>query len=122
VDGVSLTPLFRSQKPPERALYWHYPHYSNQGGAPGGAIREGEWKLIEFFADGRRELFNLRQDPGETTNLVARRPEIANRLGTRLAAWRKETGAVLPWKNPAADPNWPGFQLTGEERPTPPAN
>ena len=120
-DGVSLMPLFRGRKLRERALYWHYPHYSNQGGEPGGAVREGDWKLIEFYADGRRELFNLREDPGEKLNLAARRPEIARKLAAGLAAWRKETGAALPWKNPQADPNWPGFQLTGEEKPTPPA-
>ncbi len=119
VDGVSLMPLFRGQKLRDRALYWHYPHYSNQGGEPGGAVREGDWKLIEFYDDGRRELFNLHEDPGEEVNLVERRPEVAKRLAGGLAEWRKETGAVMPVKNPQADPQWPGFQLTGEEKPTP---
>jgi arylsulfatase A len=121
VDGVSLAPLFRGRALRPRALYWHYPHYSNQGGEPGSAIREGDWKLIEFHADGRRELFNLREDEGETANLAARRPEVVRRLAAKLEAWRAATGAVSPRKNPDADPNWPGFGLSGAERPTVPA-
>jgi arylsulfatase A-like enzyme len=121
VDGVSLTPLFRGGKLKRRELYWHYPHYSNQGGEPGSAIRDGDWKLIEFHAAGRRELFNLTDDMGEKVNLIERRPDIARKLAAKLAAWRKDTGAILPVKNPNADPRWPGFQLTGDEKPTPPA-
>jgi arylsulfatase A len=120
-DGVSLAAMFRGGRLRSRPLFWHYPHYSNQGGEPGGAIREGDWKLIEFYTDGRRELFHLRDDPGETVNLAARRPEVAARMGARLAAWRRETGAAVPQRNPNADPTWQGFQLTGEQKPTPPA-
>ena len=120
IDGVSLVPVLKQSGTLAReALFWHYPHYGNQGGVPGAAIRDGDWKLIEFYAGGRRELFNLRDDPGEKVNLVARRPDVAKRLQAKLSAWRKQTGAVVPWKNVDADPNWPGFQLTGEERPTP---
>ena len=75
VDGVSLVPLLkggdvRSATP----LYWHYPHYSNQGGKPGGAVRAGDYKLIEFYENGRRELFDVRQDRGERRNLIADKP------------------------------------------------
>jgi arylsulfatase A-like enzyme len=119
VDGVSLMPLLRGGKLAPRPLYWHYPHYSNQGGEPGSAIREADWKLIEFLADGRMELFNLKDDPGEQVNLIGRHPEVAQLLGARLRAWRRETGAVMPRKNPAADPDWPGWNLTGAEKPTP---
>jgi len=119
VDGVSLTPLFRGGRLKERALFWHYPHYSNQGGEPGSAIQDGGWKLIEFHSGGRRELFHLKEDPGETKNLIAKRPEIAARLASKLEAWRKDTGAIMPAKNPDADPGWRGFQLTGDEKPTP---
>lgn len=119
VDGVSLIPLLRGRAARGRPLFWHHPHYSNQGGAPGSAIREGDWKLIEFHADGRRELFNLRDDPGERTNLVVRRADVARRLWTKLDRWRRDTGAVMPHKNPNADPSWPGWSLTGEEPPTP---
>ncbi len=119
VDGVDIMPLARGGKLRDRALYWHYPHYSNQGGEPGSAIREGDWKLIEFHADGRRELFNVREDEGEKINLVEKRADVARRLAGKLAAWRNESGAIMPQKNPAADPNWPGLQLTGGEKPTP---
>jgi arylsulfatase A-like enzyme len=121
VDGVSLTPLFGGREIRARPLFWHYPHYSNQGGAPGSAIREGDWKLIEFHVDGRRELFHLRDDPGEQRNLIELRPNVAKKLWARLDAWRKETGAVMPSRNPNADPSWAGWGLTGEQKPTPPA-
>ena len=113
-------PLLRGGSLSPRPLFWHYPHYSNQGGEPASAIREGDWKLIHFLADDRRELYNLREDPGEHWNAVRKQPQIAARLYAHLDAWRKETGAILPRKSPSADPNWLGFGLTGEEKPTPP--
>jgi arylsulfatase A-like enzyme len=109
VDGVSLMPLLRSGALKARSLFWHYPHYSNQGGEPASAIRDGDWKLIEFLKDGRRELFNVRADEGEKLNLVEARPEIAKRLADQLAQWRQKSGAIMPVKNPNADPQWPGF-------------
>lgn len=121
VDGVDLTPLLGGGRLPPRALYWHYPHYSNQGGEPASAIREGDWKLIAFHKDGRKELYNLRRDISETTNLVRKEPDIARRLEAKLEDWKRRTGAVMPQKNPQADPAWPGWNLTGEEKPTPPA-
>jgi arylsulfatase A-like enzyme len=121
VDGLSLAPLLRGESLRARQLHWHYPHYSNQGGEPGSAIRDGDWKLIEFHVDGRRELFHLRDDPGETVNLVARHPQVTKSLASKLESWRKSAGAIFPKKNPDADPNWPGFQLTGEEKPSPAA-
>jgi len=120
VDGVSLMPLLRGRKLNNRPLFWHYPHYSNQGGEPGSAIREGDWKLIEFHRDGRRELYNLKDDVSEKRNLVERESRIAGRLAATLDAWRRQAGAVMPNSNPAADPAWPGWQLSGEEKPTPP--
>lgn len=60
VDGVSLVPLLMGRgRLPDRSLYWHYPHYGNQGGSPSAAIRDGDWKLIEFFEDGRVELYEI---------------------------------------------------------------
>jgi arylsulfatase A-like enzyme len=113
-------PLLRGGSAKPRPLFWHYPHYSNQGGEPGSAIREGDWKLIEFHKDGRRELYNLREDISETRNLVEKQPETAKRLTARLDEWRKRSGAIMPGKNPAADPAWAGWELSGEEKPTPP--
>ena len=107
-DGMSLAGLLTERQPiAPRALYWHYPHYSNQGGRPGGAIREGDWKLVEFFEDGRRELFDLRRDPGETTNRSAKDPEKVEELAAKLQAWRTSVGAQMPTPNPAYSPNPP---------------
>ena len=120
VDGVSLMPLLGGGRLRPRALFWHYPHYSNQGGEPGSAIREGDWKLIEFHKDGRRELYHLRADVSETHNLAEKEPAVVTRLAAKLEKWRRTSGAVMPQKNPNADPAWQGWGLTGEEKPTPP--
>jgi len=106
VDGVSLMPLLReSGRLAERSLFWHYPHYSNQGIRPGGAIRDGDDKLIEFYETGRIELFDLKNDPGEGTNLIDRFPEKAARLAGRLREWRKSVGASEMRPNPDYVPN-----------------
>jgi arylsulfatase A-like enzyme len=97
VDGVSLMPLLmgRGSLPP-RSLYWHYPHYGNQGGSPGAAIRDGDYKLIEFFEDSRLELYDLRTDIGETRNLAAGMPEKVQILADKLHAWQRDVGARFP--------------------------
>jgi arylsulfatase A-like enzyme len=103
VDGRSMVPLLKggaAQQP--RALYWHYPHYGNQGGTPGGAIRLGNYKLIEFYEDNRVELYNLADDIGEKHDLAAAMPEKAAQLRRMLHAWRKEVGALMPTPNPKA--------------------
>jgi arylsulfatase A len=121
VDGLSLAPLLRGGPAPARdALYWHYPHYSNQGGAPGGAIRSGDWKLIQFYEDMRVELYNLKDDPGETRNLALRNAAKARELHAKLRQWRTETNALMPDPNPAYDPATADQGLTGAEKPTPP--
>jgi len=100
-DGLSLTPLLTVAGPLERStLYWHYPHYSNAGASPTGAIREGEWKLIEFFEDNHLELYNLKADPGEQHNLAPVKSKLARRLLEKLRRWRTETGAQMPVPNP----------------------
>jgi arylsulfatase A-like enzyme len=97
VDGVSLAPLLAQKGELDReALYWHYPHFSNQGGMPGGAVRAGDFKLIEFYEDGALELYNLKDDLGETKNLAGEMPEKAKELQARLAAWRKSVDATMP--------------------------
>ena len=105
--GVDRSAQFRGEaKPdPNRAFHWHYPHYSRQFGKPGGAIRVGTMKLIEYFEDGRRELFDLSKDIGESRNLAADRPEVVKELAAKLAAWRKEVGAKMPTPNPDYAPN-----------------
>ncbi len=105
VDGVSLVPLLKQSGAPKRdALYWHYPHYANQGSKPGGAIRSGDWKLIENYEDGSLELYNLKDDLGEKNNLAGKMPDKAKQLETKLDAWRRETGAQMMLPNPAFDP------------------
>ena len=101
VDGVSFLPLLRGDPSFKRgAIFWHYPHYGNQGGTPGGAVREGDWKLIEFFEDNRLELYNLRDDPGESANRVHTHGETAARLHALLVKWRAEVSAKMPERNP----------------------
>jgi len=101
IDGVSLVPLLKQTGEWKRdALYWHYPHYSNQGGKPSGAIRQGDFILIEFFENGRLELYNLRTDLGETTDSATKMPEKMTELHTLLTAWRKSVNAQMPTANP----------------------
>jgi arylsulfatase A-like enzyme len=100
-DGVSLMPLLKGESSLQRdAIFWHYPHYGNQGGTPGSSVRSGDYKLIEFFEDGRLELYNLRNDPGETQNLAQEEPETCKSLFEKLVAWCKQVQAKIPAPNP----------------------
>jgi arylsulfatase A-like enzyme len=103
VDGRSLVPLLDGGAAIERdAIYWHYPHYGNQGGSPASAVRAGDWKLIEWFEDGGRlELFNLKEDIGEQKNLAETNAAKTKALHAKLQAWRNGVGARLPTVNPA---------------------
>ncbi len=101
VDGVNILPLWEGKGSiAARPLYWHYPHYSNQGGRPSGALLVGSHKLIESFEDGRIELFDLSGDEGEIRDLASARLESAERMKKQLAAWRDEVGAQMPTPNP----------------------
>jgi arylsulfatase A-like enzyme len=102
LDGVSLAGLLlRAEALAPRPLCWHCPHYMNQGSQPAGAIREGDWKLLEHYEDGRCELFNLADDPGERTNLAAAKPSLVADLRGKLEKWRREVGAQENTANPA---------------------
>ncbi len=107
LDGRSLSAALRGQPEPERALFWHYPHYGNQGGAPSAAIRRGDWKLIEWLEDNRVELFNLASDLSEKTDLASRDATRVASLRAELHAWQREVGAKFPIPNPAYDPAKP---------------
>ncbi|MBI2688797.1 MAG: sulfatase [Acidobacteria bacterium] len=120
IDGRSLTPLLRGVRMTETPLFWHYPHYSNQGGVPAGAVRDGEWKLIEFYEDARLELYHLPSDPSERLNLVNKHAGLAKQLRTKLDAWRKSVNAIMPRPNPSYDPAHADQGLTGAEKPVPP--
>ena len=102
VDGLSIVPLVQKATIEDRPLFWHYPHYGNQGGSPGAAIRDGDWKLIEFFEDGRYELYNLAEDVGEKNNLADTQPDRVKDLAAKLHAWQKNVGARFPSPNPNA--------------------
>jgi arylsulfatase A-like enzyme len=109
LDGVSLVECFASGgvKAPRRDLFWHFPGYLGAGKnswrtTPAGSVRSGDWKLIEFFEDGRKELYNLRDDPSERTNLATNRPDKVAELQEKLAAWRKNLAAPMPTANRSA--------------------
>jgi len=103
-DGISMMPLLKgAQTLEKRAIYWHYPHYGNQGGTPGSSIRMGDYKLLEFFEDGRLELYNLREDIGEETNLAGKMPELAKKMHEMLIHWRLSVEAKIPSVNPNFD-------------------
>ena len=102
-DGVSLVPVFQGQSLPERPLFWHYPHYGNQGGEPSAIMIRGNWKLIRYYEDGRNELYDLNHDLSEQTDLVSQQPQVAREMSSALEAWLKEVGAELPTPNPNFD-------------------
>lgn len=107
VDGLSLVPLLRGERSrvlEERDLFWHYPHYGNQGGDPSSMIRSGPWKLIHYHEDGHDELYHLETDPGEQNDAIAGNAAVAARLRRRLDAWLAETGARFPGPDPQYDP------------------
>lgn len=96
VDGISFVRALRGLPVSRGPVFWHYPHYGNQGGAPYGAVRDGDWKLIEWYEDEAIELFNLAQDPGEQRNLASAEPERAQALLRSLREWRTQVGARMP--------------------------
>ena len=109
VDGIDLTPAFKGEALKREALYWHYPHYSNQGGIPGGAIRMGDFKLVERYEDGRVHLYNLADDIGEQKDLASQFPERVSEMRDLLHVWYKEVGAkFLRPKNDGPEPWRPG--------------
>lgn len=96
VDGVSFLPLLQGNSMNRGPIFWHYPHYGNQGGQPSAAVRDGDLKLIEWYEDGRLELFNVTKDIGEKKDIAAAHPDEVKRLHALLRQFRKETGAVMP--------------------------
>jgi arylsulfatase A-like enzyme len=99
-DGISLLSVLEGGDAPEReAIYWHYPHYGNQGGTPGSSVLMHPWKLIEFFEDSRLELYNLDNDPGENNNVAAQNSERVKILADNLNNWQKDTHAKIPQRN-----------------------
>jgi arylsulfatase A-like enzyme len=106
IDGESLRKAVAGDGFDRDAVFWHYPHYGNQGGTPAGAVRSGNWKLVEFYETDSVELYDLEADVREDNDLSDYRPEKADRLRERLHEWRDEVGARLPGENPEFEP-WP---------------
>lgn len=102
IDGTSFAKLLKdpSAKHERAPLFWHYPHWGNQGGTPNSAIRDGEWKLIRYYCDKQPELFHIVDDPGEKTNLAAKEPAKFAELSAKLDAMLADTKALLPIPNP----------------------
>ncbi|MDT8389115.1 MAG: sulfatase [Lentisphaeria bacterium] len=105
-DGMDFTLALRGEVLPARPLFWHYPHYSNQGGFPGGAIRVGNYKLLERYEDGRVHLYNLEKDIGEQNDLAEKMPEQVQAMRQQLHNWYKivdakflqEKNGRIPWR------------------------
>jgi arylsulfatase A-like enzyme len=84
----------------ERPLIWHYPHYGNQGGEPSSIIRDGDWKLIHYYEDGREELYNLKADLEEAKDIAPQNQELVRQLSEKLFTYLHEVGARFPEKDP----------------------
>ncbi|MCL2158793.1 MAG: DUF4976 domain-containing protein, partial [Oscillospiraceae bacterium] len=104
IDGTDITPLFfagdgngrETKALEERALFWHYPHYGNQGGRPAAAMRQNGYKLIKFFEDGKCELYDIKSDISESFDLFSQMPEQSEAMLAELELWLAETGAMIP--------------------------
>ena len=116
VDGMSVVPALKgdasgTEKLKQKPLFWHFPHYSNHGAqSPGGAVRLGDYKLIEYYENNTVQLFNLKNDPSEQNDLSKTEPETVKKLRGLLQAWRKNVGAQMPTANKKYNPSlkWPG--------------
>ncbi len=109
-DGIDFSPALAEGALPARKLFWHYPHYSNQGGGPGSAVRDGDFKLIQWFDGDRVELYNLADDPGEQHDLAAKMPEKVAAMKAALDSWRASVHA----KTPSPNPNYHGDYLRAD--------
>lgn len=109
-DGKSLVPILKKKgkgkdEIEKRAIYWHFPHYSNHGmQSPGGAVRYGDYKLIEYFENSTVQLFNVVKDPGERHDLSQTEPEKVKELSEMLHQWREDAGAQMMELNPGYIP------------------
>ncbi len=122
IDGSSLVPILKDDKSGadalrQKPLFWHFPHYSNHGGqSPGGAVRYGDYKLIEYYENNTVQLFNIKNDPGEQHDIAKTETEKVKELTGLLHNWRKQVGAIMPAPNPkyAEGSKWPGSGIKGE--------
>ena len=120
LDGVSLVPLLKGKTINERPLYWHYPHYGNQGGEPSSIIMEGDWKLIHYHEDERDELYNLTNDISEQNDLIAKESKRAQQMRKKLKSWIKKNNAQFPKPDPQfdsvkRDARWKNIKSSGKQ-------
>jgi len=106
IDGIDIAPALKGDSLDREALYWHYPHYSNQGGIPGGAVRMGDYKLFERYEDGRVHLYNLKEDIGEQNDLSELLPEKTAAMRAKLHAWYQEVNAEFLQENGESGKPW----------------
>jgi arylsulfatase A-like enzyme len=105
LDGVSIAALLTGHGPlPARKFFWHFPHYTNQGSRPSGAMRDGYWMMVEYYDAQKAELYDLRKDIGEAQDLAVLQPERLAEMRAALAAWRKAVNAQENTPNPDFDP------------------
>lgn len=103
VDGKSIVPVLKGETIEARPLYWHYPHYGNQGGRPVSIMRLGDWKLIHYWEDGHDELYNLTQDIHEDNDMALIEPKRTNAMNKTLISWLNAVGAKYPTLDPLYD-------------------
>ncbi|AJR04476.1 sulfatase [Siansivirga zeaxanthinifaciens] len=103
VDGKSIVPVLKGKKFKKRPLFWHYPHYGNQGGRPVSIIREGNWKLIHYWEDNHNELYNLVNDLHEDHNLAQLHFKRTEKMAAKLLNWLRKVDAKYPQKDPTYD-------------------
>ena len=101
MDGVSLAGLLLGEQDSldREAVYWHYPHYGNQGGTPGSSLRSGRWKYIEFYEDNSRHLYDLETDIAEKHDAAAAHPELVEKFHRLLTEWLSDCQAYFPTVN-----------------------
>ncbi|MEZ6121704.1 MAG: sulfatase [Planctomycetaceae bacterium] len=117
-DGTSLVPLLKGAPSMQHApLVWHYPHYHGSTFTPGAALRDGDWKLIEFYEFGQTELYNVAEDIGETQDLSAQFPDRTAAMKAQLLKWQTDMHAKMPQPNPNWDPNAPLLPENNPKKP-----
>ena len=112
-DGISFAPLLEG-KPfnGHDAIYWHFPHYSNHGNqSPGGAVRVGKYKLLEYYENGTVQLYDLENDLGEQNDISKQNPEVTQNLLNMLQDWRQQTDAKMPYPKTATSKLAPGSRV-----------
>lgn len=105
LDGVSFAAGLKGGEMPRRRLFWHFPHYNNQGGRPSGAVRDGDWLMVEFYDEDKAELYDLSSDLGERRDIAVQNAERVRVLRSALDVWRKENGAQGNVPNPRYVPD-----------------